>query len=288
MSNKWVSVKVLAAPFFLESLSGPIFATGAQGIQEQENDFIVYYDWRDWNQDVYWLLLRLCSEVIPDFDETRLAVETHDEQNWLEKWKQSFKPFKIGQRIVVAPDWDEYAPRPGEILLKIAPKMAFGTGHHESTRLCLQLLEKYFRPETRLLDAGTGSGILSIFTARLGGRHILGIDNDAVAIDNAWENARLNQVEDRLRFEVRDVARLPRGRFDGIVANINRNVLLQIAAGLVSALSEGGWLILSGLLRSDRQMVEDAYLKNGLQLLEAVTLNEWLALVFKKEAADDN
>lgn len=212
------------------------------------------------------LLLKWFKEVIPDFDESRLVIETRQQENWLEKWKQGFKPFKVGKRIVVLPDWEDYRPAAAEIFLKIAPKMAFGTGHHETTQLCLQAMERYYQPDMRLLDAGTGSGILSIFAAKLGGRQILGIDNDPQAIENARENAELNDVSDKVQFEVRDVQQLPSGNFDFIVANINRNILLKIAGGLVRALARNGLLVLSGILKTDQEMVEKTIAKRAVTL----------------------
>ena len=283
MSNKWIAVKVLAAPFYLEQLAAAIFALGAQGVQEEENRFVIFFAERDWNPDVYLNLYKWLSDIVPDFDESRLLVETQQEENWLEKWKQNFKPFKIGRDIVIVPDWIDYQAGQNELVLKIAPGMAFGTGHHETTQLCLLALQKYFRPGMRLLDAGTGSGILSIWAAKSGGSKILAIDNDPVAIDNAKENARLNGVQNKVRFVVQDVAGLPEGQFDFIVANINRNVLLEIAPGLTRALAKDGFLVLSGILKTDKNMVEKAYLKTGLKLTDQTALKEWQALIFKKE-----
>ena len=283
MNNRWISVTVLAAPFYLEALSASLFAAGAEGIKEEDNQFTIFFADQTWNQDLYLLLLKWFKEVIPDFDESRLVIETRQQENWLEKWKQGFKPFKVGKRIVVLPDWEDYRPAAAEIFLKIAPKMAFGTGHHETTQLCLQAMERYYQPDMRLLDAGTGSGILSIFAAKLGGRQILGIDNDPQAIENARENAELNGVTDHVQFEVRDVQQLASGNFDFIVANINRNVLLKIAGGLVRALAQNGLLALSGILKTDQELVEKTYGQKGLTLLECNGLKEWLALIFKKE-----
>ncbi len=284
MNNKWVSVKVLAAPFFLEQLSGPIFASGAQGIQEQENDFTIFYDYKAWNQDLYLTLLKMLTQAIPDFDETRIVVETHDAQNWMENWKRNFKPFKVGKHLIVVPDWENVQPKTDEIVLKIAPKMAFGTGHHETTQLCLQLMEKYFSPNMHFLDAGTGSGILSIFAAKLGGKHILGIDDDPQAIENAIENAQLNHVQNQVVFKVADVAALQNQTFDMIVANINRNVLLEAAKNLAERLEVGGWLVLSGILVQDAEPIQKAYEIQGLTLIEQEKKGEWLGLVFRKES----
>ncbi len=283
MNNRWISVKILAAPFYLEVLSASLFAAGAEGIQEEDNQFTIFFAEQTWSQDLYLLLLKWFKEVIPDFDESRLVIEAQQQENWLEKWKQGFKPFKVGKRIVVLPDWEDYQPASAEIVLKITPKMAFGTGHHETTQLCLQAMERYYQPDMRLLDAGTGSGILSIFAAKLGGRQILGIDNDPQAIENARENAELNDVSDKVQFEVGDVQQLLSGNFDFIVANINRNVLVQISDGLVRALARNGLLVLSGILKSDQELVEKTYGQKGLLLLERNRLKEWLALIFKKE-----
>ncbi len=282
MSNKWIGVKILAAPYYLEMLSGFLFALGTQGIEEGENHFIVYFDEQKWNQDVYWALLKFLTEVIPDFDESRLLIENREEENWLEKWKQSFKPFTIGQRLLIIPDWEKNVAAKDKIVLRIAPKMAFGTGHHETTRLCLQLMEKYLKPDMRFLDAGTGSGILSIFAAQLGAREIIGIDNDPIAIENAKENAQLNKVQEQVSFKVADVTQLANKTFDCIVANINRNVLLNMAGRFDRILRNRGLLIVSGILKSDQPIIEKAYTAQHLHVIDKKTLNEWLALVFEK------
>ncbi len=281
--KKWIEIKVLAAARYLELLSAFIFAAGAEGVQEEENDFTIYFDDEKWNPEVYQLLFKEFERVIPDFDEARLVVDSRADQNWMENWKQNFKIFRVGQRIVVQPDWENYQQKPGEIVLTIAPKMAFGTGHHETTRLCLLLMEKWFQPERRLLDAGTGSGILAIYAAKRGAKNILAVDNDPKAIENARENAQLNRVEENIRFAVLDVASLPQAEFDFIVANINRNVLLKIAPLLSRVLAPEGILVLSGVLKVDQEIVEKEYVKQGFKQVDLAGEKEWLGLVFQKQ-----
>ncbi len=281
--KKWIEIKVLAAARYLELLSAFIFAAGAEGVQEEENDFTIYFEDEKWNPEVYQLLLKEFERVIPDFDEARLVVVSRADQNWMENWKQNFKVFRVGQRIVVQPDWENYQPKPGEIVLTIAPKMAFGTGHHETTRLCLLLMEKWFQPERRLLDAGTGSGILAIYAAKRGAQNILAVDNDPLAIENAQENAQLNRVEENIRFTVLDVASLPQAEFECIVANINRNVLLKIAPLVSHVLAPEGILVLSGVLKVDQEIVEKEYVKQGLKQIDLAGEKEWLGLVFEKQ-----
>ncbi len=284
--KKWIEVKIQASPHYLEILSALIFATHAEGIREEANNFSVYYPQNKWNTEVCKLLLKELTRVIPDFDDSRMEIIFQDEQDWLKKWKENFKPFHLTEKIVIQPDWESYRPEKGEIVLTIAPKMAFGTGHHESTQLCLMLLNRWFNPRMRLLDVGTGSGILAIYAAKRGGSNIVGIDNDPVAVENAKENAALNGAADKIEFRVCDAARITDLDFDLICANISRNVLIEIAPLLTNALTDGGILIVSGVLKSDRETVEKSYIANLMIPVEVKSKNEWIAMVFKKETAE--
>lgn len=282
--NLYVQVKVQAPPEYLEALSAYLFALNAEGIQEEENGFVVFFRKDIWSPEKHQLLLKELQAIIPDFDQSRLQIETQEEEDWLHNWKENFKPFHLTPRVVVQPDWENYQPDRDELVITIAPKMAFGTGHHESTQLALMLMEEFLKPGMRVLDVGTGSGILTIYAAQKGASFILGIDNDAVSIENAMENAALNGVAEKIIFRIRDAREFYHPDFDLVVANINRNVLLEIVSGLQKALKPSGILILSGILKQDRPVMLEALKAFPLEQVAEKTKNEWLGLAFKKKA----
>ncbi len=287
MENKsiatWVKVDVRTWPGYLESLSAFIFALDAEGLKEDENGFTVYFDSKKWSPEKFHLLLRELQIIIPDFDESRMEIGGQQEEDWLEGWKKNLKPFHITKNLVVQPDWENYQPKQDEIEITIAPKMAFGTGHHESTQLSLILMEEFLKPGVKFLDVGTGSGILSIYAAKKGAAFIVGIDNDSISIENAKENAALNGVQTKIIFKIEDAHRLNDTGFDLVVANMDRNILMEIAKDLQNALQENGTLILSGILVRDRELLIEEMERFHLKLIAEKTKNEWIGLVFKKK-----
>jgi len=217
------------------------------------------------------------------FPPLKLKLQQEENQDWTENWKQFFTPIKILNKFIILPSWEKNN-HPDLIPIYIEPKMAFGTGHHESTQLALMLMEEFLKPGMRVLDVGTGSGILTIYAAQKGASFVLGIDNDAVSIENAMENAALNGVAEKIIFRIRDAREFYHPDFDLVVANINRNVLLEITAGLQKALKPSGILILSGILKQDRPVMLEALKAFPLEQVAEKTKNEWLGLAFKKKA----
>ncbi len=281
---RWIEIKLQVLPFYLEQLSAFIFATGAQGIKEEENGFKIYYDGKNWSPETYYLLLKELQRVVPDFDASRMAVQVKKNEDWLQNWKKNFKPFHLTKKLVIQPHWENYRKQPGETVVTIAPKMAFGTGHHESTQLCLLLIDFFLKFGMRVLDVGSGSGILSVYTRKMGAAKVLGIDNDPISIENAYENLALNGIQDGVEFKLADAHDFKGSHFDLVMANINRNILIEIAETLTNATRKGGILILSGILITDRQKILDAFEPIGFDLAKEVTKNEWIGLALKKKA----
>ncbi len=210
-----------------------------------------------------------------------LQVRVLDERSWAEAWKAGLGPMHIGRRLVVVPSWQRYRARRGEVCLRIDPGMAFGTGLHQTTRLCLTALEEFLRPGARVLDLGTGSGILAIAAARLGSSWVLALDTDPVAVAAAVRNVRRNHVEDRV--QVREGTLEPgMGPFAIILANLLAHTLVALAGRLADALMLGGYLIGSGILREQGKMVETAWRGAGLEVVERSSEDEWLALVARR------
>ncbi len=212
------------------------------------------------------------------------------DQNWMEAWKANYKPLKIGRNLIVLPAWVDPALAEGRIPIIISPDMAFGTGTHPSTQLCMLALEKYGVKEMDVIDIGTGSGILSIEAAKLGANRILGVDNDPEAIPSAINNAALNGVGDKIVFEVgthTDVL----NRKDGlnqaprVIANILSPILANmLSTGLTDLVSPTGLLFLGGILEHQAQDLADLARSLGMTLRETLHQEDWVVLVLHKAA----
>jgi ribosomal protein L11 methyltransferase len=216
-----------------------------------------------------------------------LEIRQVAEEDWAEAWKAHFKPVKLTSRLVVRPPWEEYAVQPGETVITIYPGMAFGTGRHSSTLLCLQALEQvwdqglpFSTDPWQVLDVGTGTGILALAAARLGAE-VLAIDLDPEAVAAALENVRLNQLMDRIWVEGTPLTSL-RQRFALILANITAPDLLQLAEALTARLLNGGVLIISGFLADDAESLKTRYQALGLRQTGFLTHEDWGALIFRR------
>ena len=209
-------------------------------------------------------------------------IETRetDEDDWQE-WKRFFKPVLVSRRVVVKPSWEEYRPKENEFVVEIDPGMAFGTGTHETTRLCIQLLDDSIRGGETVFDVGTGSGILAIAAAKLGAERVLGIDNDERSVLVAAENVELNSVNEKVGLSGLPLSDIE-GLFDIVVANILAEDLIEMRKELLERVAEKGRLILSGILKSKAGMVVSAYREEGVNLEQQIDEGEWSALMLKR------
>jgi len=224
--------------------------------------------------------------IFPDLPAVRLKKETIDNPDWGEEWKKYFKPLRVSRSIVVKPTWERYAPAGRDIVVDIDPGMAFGTGQHPSTRMCLEAIEDLMlhgRPGQpwHVLDVGTGTGILGIAAAKIGAAKVLCVDIDKKAVEIARENVAINQVSDRIAVVNRDVATI-RDSFNLIVANLTAKILLKLRPHLLNLLEDDGWLILSGILEQHRADVEEHYRSDRVAVEKVVTEKEWSCLVLRK------
>jgi len=204
---------------------------------------------------------------------------------WAEQWKEHFKPRRIGRRITVKPSWEPYAPAPEEVVLTIDPGQAFGTGTHETTTMCLKLLEEAFDAipaPRRVLDIGTGTGILGIAAARLNASFALGIDVDPKGVEVAGENARNNGVEDRFHAATTPLSSVE-GRYDLVLANVLAEILIDLKQEIADRVEPGGKLILSGILTEKSDWVEKEYEAAGCRLAGRKEEGQWTALLLRRE-----
>ena len=211
------------------------------------------------------------------------------DQNWMEAWKQYYKPILIGQRLLILPAWMD-SPDPNRIAIKIDPGMAFGTGTHPTTQLCLELMERDFNKgqTSKVIDVGCGSGILSIAAIKLGASKVLGVDIDEESVRNSRENADTNEVGDELILGEGSVQEILEGKFEFkkaplVVANILAPVLIRLFdAGMAYLIEGNGTIVLSGILQEQEQNVIEAGQAQGLRMDERIQMGDWVALTMSR------
>jgi len=204
-----------------------------------------------------------------------------EEEDWQNAWKEHFHVLRVGKRMVVSPSWREHQATKSDIVVTLDPGMAFGTGHHPTTRMCLELLENMVKPGMSVLDVGCGSGILSIAAAKLGARSVLGIEIDSVALRVAKQNILENGVGQNIRIVQGSLPHPDVGAlsYDLAVANISAKVITEIAGELVGAARPGGKVIASGILLDNRDAVAQALDSAGGLLNQTIADGDWVALV---------
>lgn len=210
-----------------------------------------------------------------------------DQDDWAESWKNFFHVTKITDKIVIKPTWREFTPNADDIVIELDPGMAFGTGTHPTTAMCVQLIEKYLKYEDRFLDVGTGSGILMIAAAKLGASYLIGVDTDEIAVQVASENLLKNIIASNL-FDVKKgtleqyISEFNSLKFDLIAANIIAEVLIEIMADIKACLKTGGTVILSGIIKERTDKVTAALERHGFTISEIMSDGEWIAIAAKK------
>ncbi|MDE7167923.1 MAG: 50S ribosomal protein L11 methyltransferase [Clostridia bacterium] len=201
--------------------------------------------------------------------------------DWIEIWKTHFRPLHIGEKIVVCPEWIAYDKKPFEEVVKLDSNMAFGTGEHETTAMCLKLLQEYLTPSSVCIDVGCGSGILGISAIKLGAKYAYLTDIDYVAVESAKHNSEINGVADSVTVAHSNLLDNAEIKGDIMLANITAEILCGLAPSIPKNLKAGGTLILSGIIESRLEMVITAFTAQGLKLEKTLKEGEWLALSFK-------
>ena len=209
-----------------------------------------------------------------------------DGDDWIDIWKKHFRPLHIGERVVVCPEWIEYAPKEGEAVVRLDSNMAFGTGEHETTAMCLELLQQYLRPGDTVVDVGCGSGILGIAALLMGAGFAYMTDIDYVAVQSAAHNAALNGVDGRAKIALSDLLEDADVRGQVMTANITADILCRLAGSIPKNLCPGGALILSGIIAPKLAQVIAAYEGVGLHIEKQLQRGEWYALAFRAPAGE--
>jgi ribosomal protein L11 methyltransferase len=227
-------------------------------------------------EEALWHLAQIVHIPEPTF-------RTVAESDWANAWKEHYHVVHLGERFVIKPTWREYAAQPGEIVMELDPGMAFGTGLHPTTQLCLAAIEKYAQPEMYTLDLGTGSGILAIGAAMLGVKSIVGIDNDSLAVKAAAENAALNHVGEQITVELGSLEEAAQQTYDLIIVNILARVIIGMCeAGLGRVVRSGGLAIFAGLIDTQEFGVREALQAQGLTVIDRLQEKDWVCLIARK------
>lgn len=216
-----------------------------------------------------------------------LQTQVVNEEDWANAWKDYFHVTHIGQRLVIRPSWREYAPKGEEVVLELDPGMAFGTGLHPTTRLCLEQVEQRTQPGMQIIDVGTGSGILALAAAKLGADSVYCIDNSSVAVESATANAALNGLSDKITVALgildETEATHMAGQFDIVLVNILAHIIGGMAPQLAQIVAPGGLVIASGIIEARRPDAEQPLLAAGLTLIDQAAIDDWLVLIFRKD-----
>lgn len=228
--------------------------------------------------------------IFVNIGEGSIQIQDTDDQDWLNNWKEFFKPFRVADDIVIKPTWETLEDaKESDIVIEIDPGTAFGTGSHETTKLCILGLRKYITPTTKLLDVGCGSGILSIIGLKLGAQYALGTDIDEHALEATRENIQVNQILDS-QFDLMagDVIsdtdlqeKVGLKKYDIVVANILADVIIPLSGEVQKHMKEDGLFISSGIIDMKKEEVHQALLENGFEIVEINEMGDWVSFVAK-------
>lgn len=207
------------------------------------------------------------------------VISNKPNEDWSKKWKEKWDITRVTDKIVIVPDWLVYNEKLGEVVIRLEPGCAFGTGTHQTTQLCMKAIEKYMPINAKAADIGMGSGILAICAKKFGASEVYGCDNDETVIDVAKENAVKNNAE--CTFELNTADKITY-KFDFVLANILHNVLAEIMGDLKNIMNDGAIMVLSGILDEKKPVVLDAIKKYNLELIEETHQDQWVALIIKK------
>lgn len=271
---------ITAEPFNSEIISSILWEQNIDGINEEVNCIKVFA--QDENVTV-----QSIENELNHLKENNLLREFFVqenyiiEKNWNEEWEKSREVVRVSEKIVIKPTFKEYDAKENEIVLTLDPKMSFGTGDHQTTKICLLFIEKCIKPEMKILDAGSGTAILGIAAAKLGAEIVIAFDIDEWCYENGIENTQLNNISERIEVRKCELKDIEEKDFDLIIANIQKNILLELTEGFRQRIKPNGLLILSGLLESDREAIVDKYSSLGFKEIDYLKMDEWIGIVFQ-------
>jgi len=243
--------------------------------EEIKDVVVAYLPEEKYTEETQKEIATICSQYQITFDK-----EIIQNKNWNEEWESSFEPVKVEDFCIIKADFHEGVDDSGfKYSISITPQMTFGTGHHETTYLMIELLSEINVENKKVFDFGAGTGILSILAEKMGASEIIAIDNDPIAVENIISNTKSNNCT-KITASFGESADIERFVFDLVFANINKNVLIQEVENLSMSLNKGGFLILSGILEDDFDEIKNLYEKNSMKLMKTLQKGKWLAMKF--------
>ncbi|MEN7552385.1 50S ribosomal protein L11 methyltransferase [Clostridioides difficile] len=311
--NNWIEVTIKTTTEAVEPITNILYEQGAGGaVIEDPKDFLFQkkneLDWDYVEEEVFKkneeddvLIKTYVSEeknvmefveIIKqkvlglkdfgiDIGEGSVSLDQVNEADWANAWKAYYKPTKVGQRVVVKPTWEDYAIQEGDLIIELDPGMAFGTGTHETTSMCIRELEKYVNKDSKVFDIGCGSGILAIAAAKLGAKEVVAVDLDEVAVKVAKENVLENKVEKSVSVMHGNLTNVIKDKADVIVANIIADIIKILAKDVQNFMKEDAMFISSGIILDKVEEVKESLIENGFEIVEVQKLGEWSAIVSK-------
>ena len=311
MDGTWIEVRVITKSEALEPVSGIFYSLDCKGVAIEDPEDILgreqgplTWDFADINvlehkgkvavvkayfaeEDNIEEILGYVNEKLVelkemgiDLGEAKVEHEKMYEEDWANTWKQYYKPSKVGEKIVVKPIWEEYEQKGGELVVNLDPGMAFGTGTHETTRMCIQALEKYVKEESTVFDVGCGSGILAIAAAKLGAKLAVGVDLDPVAVESSIENVGYNNLNN-IEILHGNLVEVIDGKADIVVANILAEIICILTDDVKRVMKDGGVFITSGIIHDRVDMVCEKLEATGFEVIEKNRDGEWNCIVAK-------
>lgn len=308
MNKEWIEVSIVVSSEAVEAVSGILYNTEVEGISIEDTKDIEFKkkhpgDWDYFDESLlkveegavikayyresesFSSYLEYIKESVNNLEDLGIdkgkglvVANKVNEEDWENGWKKYYKPYRAGEKIVIKPIWEEYENKAQDIVVEIDPGMAFGTGTHETTRMCIKALEKYVKPHSNVLDIGTGSGILAITASKLGAKKVTAVDLDPVAVESALKNISYNNIKNIEVFQgnlMEDV----HGKTDIIVINIIADVILSLTEEVKKFLAPQGVFICSGIIIDRKEEVAENLRNNGFFIKEINKDGEWVCIV---------
>ncbi|WP_333860095.1 50S ribosomal protein L11 methyltransferase [Clostridium sp.] len=308
MNKEWIEVSIVVSSEAVEAVSGILYNTEVEGISIEDTKDIEFKkkhpgDWDYFDESLlkveegavikayyresesFSSYLEYIKESVNNLEDLGIdkgkglvVANRVNEEDWENGWKKYYKPYRAGEKIVIKPIWEEYENKAQDIVVEIDPGMAFGTGTHETTRMCIKALEKYVKPHSNVLDIGTGSGILAITASKLGAKKVTAVDLDPVAVESALKNISYNNIKNIEVFQgnlMEDV----HGKTDIIVINIIADVILSLTEEVKKFLAPQGVFICSGIIIDRKEEVAENLRNNGFFIKEINKDGEWVCIV---------
>ncbi len=281
MPDLWYEIAIRVDKDSQESLIASLSDLVSHGFVEEDDTLKCYFNRDEWSDVKRNELDNLLNQLNLTYSYSIKEIENRD---WNSLWESTIEPIEATDRIVIKPTWKEYTSDKEKIVITINPKMSFGTGYHETTRLMLCLIQESVKPGDIALDVGTGTGILAIAAVRLGAEKVVGVDCDDWSFQNATENVGLNDAADRVDIRLGGIGDVHESEFDLIFANLTRGAVLKMLMDFRERLKESGTLIVSGLLKEDEKTVQEACTREDFSVLRTLCENEWVALAARKNS----